>query len=137
MPHFRSRILLGTLFLMAGVAVGLSLAGVFSIDEESVHAPKWVLALLGMLFLGGGISTIVSPRSGIAAWSAGIVVVTITIVSAWVALYGSSAHFSGDIPFLSSSTNVFIARIVFGSVSLLGLAIIVAAALKPWGRGDA
>jgi hypothetical protein len=83
-----------------------------------------------------GLATVVNPQSSLASWSAGTVVISLTVVSAWVALYGPSEQFSGDFPFLSRETNVTIARIVFGCVALLGLAITAAAARKTWGRSD-
>jgi hypothetical protein len=85
---------------------------------------------LGLLFLGGGLAIVANPHSSFASWSAGTVVISVTIVSAWVALYGPSEQFSGDFPFLSRETNVTIARIVFGCVALMGLAITTAAFKK-------
>ena len=119
-----------------GIVIELTVLEVVSIDNSSVHAPDWVIALLDVLCLSGGLAIAFSPENRIAIWSAGSIVITMTIVSAWVAVYGSSEYFSGDLPFISRDTNVLIARIVFACVSLLGLAIIVAAAKKTWGRGD-
>jgi len=123
-----SRPLLTTLLIVAGIVISLVAVGVIPVDPESIHAPNWIIALLGLLFLGGGLATIVNPRSGLASWAAGTVVISITIVSAWVALYGPSEQFSGNFPFFSRETNVTIARIMFGCVAVLGLGITVAAA---------
>ncbi len=130
------RILVGVLLLLAGIVVSLVASGIISVDEDAVHAPKWILALLGLLFAGSGLATLVDPRTSLARWSAGTVVTTITVVSAWVSLFGSNEHFSGDWPFLSDDANVQISRIVFGCVALLGLAMIVAAARKTWNKED-
>ena len=130
------RILTGVLLVVAGIVVGIVASGTISVDEDAVHAPNWILALLGLLFAGGGLATLVDPRTSLARWSAGTVVTTITVVSAWVSLFGSSEHFSGDWPFLSDDANVLVSRIVFGCVSLLGLAMIVAAAKKSWIKED-
>ena len=128
------RILTGVFLLAAGIVVGLIVSGTISVDEDAVHAPNWILALLGLLFAGSGLAVLVDPRTSLARWSAGTVVTTITIVSAWVSLFGPSEHFSGDWPFLSDDANVLVSRIVFGCVSLLGLAMIVAAAKKSWSK---
>ena len=135
--HFKDRMLVSLLLIAVGIVIELAVVDVISIDKSSVHAPDWVVALLGVLCLSGGLAIAFSPESRVAIWSAGALVITMTIVSAWVALYGSSEYFSGDLPFISRDANVIIARIVFACVSLLGLAIIVAAAKKTWGRGDA
>ncbi len=134
--HPKARILSSALLIVAGLVIELTVLDIISIDENLVHAPNWVIALLGILFLSSGLVIVVSPESSIATWSAGTLVIGLTMVSAWVALYGSSEHFSGDWPFISRDTNVIIARIIFGCVSFLGLAIILAAAKKTWGRGD-
>ncbi|MCZ6485696.1 MAG: hypothetical protein O6826_08365 [Acidobacteria bacterium] len=135
--HSKARILTSVLLLVSGLVIELTVLDIIPIDENLVHAPNWVISLLGILFLSSGLVVVVSPESSIASWSAGTLVIAMTLVSAWVAVYGSSEHFSGDLPFISQDTNVIIARIIFGCVSLLGLAIILAAAKKTWGRGDA
>ena len=135
--HSKARILCSALLIVAGLGIELTVLDFISIDDNLVHAPNWVIALLGILFLSSGLVIVVSPESSIATWSAGTLVIGLTMVSAWVAVYGSSDHFSGDLPpFISRDTTVIIARIIFGCVSLLGLAIILAAAKKTWGRGD-
>ena len=121
--------------IAAGIVIELTVIDVIPIDEELVHAPDWIIALCGLLFLCGGLALLASPKSSIATWSAGTLVISMTLISAWVAVYGASEHFSGDFPFLSRDTNVIISRIIFGCVSLLGLAITVAAAKKTWGQG--
>jgi hypothetical protein len=131
-----NRVLPGILLIVAGIAVSLVALDVIQVDPNTVHAPDWILGLLGLLFIGGGLMTVVNPQSSLASWSAGTVVIAITVVFAWVSLYGPAEQFSGDLPFLSRETNVTIARIVFGCVALLGLAITFAAARKTWGRSD-
>lgn len=129
------RPLLSILLIVPGIVISFVAIDVIPVDPESVHAPTWIIGLLGLLFLGGGLATVVNPHSSLASWSAGTVVISLTIASAWVALYGPSDHFSGDFPFLSRGTNVTIARIVFGCVALLGLAI-TAAAFKKIGHWE-
>lgn len=137
MKYSLDRILISIFLIVSGIAVELVAFDIIPIDEKRVHAPNWIIALLGILFLAGGLTIFVNPKSGIARWAAGIVVITITIVSAWVSVFGASEHFAGDWPFLSNDTNVIIARIMFGCIALMGLAIIVAAAKKSWGQNDA
>jgi len=131
-----TRVLLSILLITAGIVVSLVAIDVVQVDPKTVHAPNWILGLLGLLFVGGGLATIARPQSGLASWSAGTVVIAITVVFAWVSLYGPGEQFSGDLPFLSREINVTIARILFGCVALLGLAITVAAAKKTWDRSD-
>jgi hypothetical protein len=129
-----NRPLLSIFLIVPGIVISLVAIDVIQLDPETVHAPNWIIGLLGLLFLGGGLATVVNPHNSLASWSAGTAVISLTIVSAWVALYGPSEQFSGDFPFLSRETNVTIARIVFGCVTLLGLAITAAAARNTWRR---
>jgi hypothetical protein len=124
--------LLSGMFIVAGIVIELTTIDVISIDENLVHAPDWILGLCGLLFLSGGLAIVASPKSSIATWSAGTLVIFMTLISAWVAVYGASEHFSGDLPLLSRDSNVIIARIIFWCVSLLGLAITTAAIKKTW-----
>jgi hypothetical protein len=127
-----NRLLSGVLMIVAGSVIELIVMDVVQIDEELVHAPDWILALCGLLFLSGGLAIAASPKGSIATWSAGTLVISMTVISAWVTVFGASEQFSGDWPFISRGTNVIIARFVFGCVSLLGLAIIGAAVKKTW-----
>lgn len=131
------RIVASILLIVAGVAIVLIAIKAITIDEKLVHAPSWIIGLLGVLFIAGGLAAAFNAESGIAKWAAGTVVITITIVSGWVALYGPEAHFSGNLLFLSRETNVIIARVVFGCVSLLGVGIIAAAIKKTRRPNDA
>ena len=105
---------------------------VIPIDEDLIHSPDWILVLCGLLFLSGGLAINASPKGTIATWSAGTLVISMTVISAWIAVFGASEQFSGDWPFISRGTNVIVSRIVFGCVSLLGLAMIFVAAKKTW-----
>jgi hypothetical protein len=120
------------IFIVAGIVIELTIIDVISIDENLLHAPDWILGLCGLLFLSGGLAIVASPKSSIATWSAGTFVISMTLISAWVAVYGASEHFSGDLLLLSRDSNVIIGRIIFGCVSLLGLVITVAAIKKTW-----
>ena len=128
-----SRLIGSVLFIAAGIVIELTAIDVISIDENLIHAPDGVIALCGLLFVSGGLAIVASPNHRIATWAAGTLVISMTLISGWVAVYGASEHFSGDLPFISRDSNVIISRIIFGCVSLLGLAIIAAAAKKTWG----
>ena len=127
-----SRLVCGLLAIVAGIVIELTAFGVISIDENLGHAPDWIIGLCGLLFLSSGFAVVTNPETGIATWSAGTVVIYMTFISAWVAIYGASEQFSGDLPLIPHGTNVLIARFIFGCVSLLGLAITVAAIKKTW-----
>jgi hypothetical protein len=134
MNHPTSRILVSVSLIIAGIVIELTVIDVISINENLVHAPDWIIALCGLLLLSSGLAGAASPKSAIATWSAGTLVISMTLISAWVAVYGPSEQFSGDFPIIPRDSNVIIARLIFGCVSLLGLAITVAAARKTWSQ---
>lgn len=119
---------MGLFLVGAGVAVELVALGIIPFDAQRIHAPMWVLSLSGVLFLAGGFTVLAPPGSGLAIWCGGAVVVSITAVSAWVALYGPEEGFSGGLPWIPRELDLLIARLMFGCVALLGLAIMAGAA---------
>lgn len=132
MTQGSERTSIGAICLSVGLFIGLVAFGVLPVPEENIHAPRWVIGLIAAMFFGFGLAVLLPPGSSLARWFGGAIVVSMTVVSGWVALFGGSEHFSGDWPFLSRDTNVLIARIVFGCVSLLGLAMIAGAATSSW-----
>lgn len=130
MDKASERTLLGVIFLAVGLFIGLIASGEIAIAEEDLHAPRWILGLIAVAFAGFGLAVLVPLGSRFAPWFGGAIVVSMTLIFGWVALFGAGAQFSGDWPFFSRSANVLIARIVFGCVTLLGLAMIVGAAMK-------
>lgn len=66
---------------------------------------------------------LIAPTHKMARMAAGIAVVGITVICAWVALFGDTRYFSGGLSMFSRDTEVRIARALFGSVAILGVAI--------------
>jgi hypothetical protein len=89
-----------------------------------MNAPRWVVALGGLVFVGGGV-LLLEPAEFLGQLFAGTVAVAMTAISAWVALFGEPHSFSGGLPFLPHEWNVVFARVLFALVALLGLAIVL------------
>ncbi len=117
-------------WLMGALGAAIAAAAVFASDE-SVHAPRWLVALCGAIFaLGGVLASRTMRQPGMRAINAFIAATLLTafaVVGAWVALFadgpytmsagGASVPVGGALP-----------RIAFG----LGAAIVGAAAAFAW-----
>ena len=123
-PHIPSPFF-GLLFLAAGTGImGMGL-GVIPVDPATVHAPMWVLAVCGLVFVLGGVA-VVGARWSRVREAAGIgIVLAMGLIGGWVALFGDSDGFSGGVPFVSPEANVVIARVVFGLGAGMCLALFV------------
>ncbi len=122
-PTPRQKVIFGWIFFLVGLPfIGISF-GIVPIDESTVHAPMWVIGLCGLVFSLAGIMILLGEKSPINNFLGGLLVLSFALIGGWIALFGDSAQFSGGTPLLSDSINVTIARILFGSGSLMCFAI--------------
>jgi len=113
------------LFILTGLVFILMGLDLIAIDESDLNAPKWIIGLCGLVFSLAGIMILLGEKSPLNNLLGGLLVLSFGCIGAWIAIYGDSANFSGGTPFLSESQNVLIARILFGSGSLMCLAIFI------------
>jgi hypothetical protein len=121
----------GLYFMLVGFGVLATPGG-----PRNLHAPLWVVQLIGLIFVLAGAAIVIQGMghangSGelpadapqwmrAAQYFIGVVVFAcFALIGSWVAIGGESRQFSGGIPFVSSLTNVSLARVMFG----LGAAI--------------
>ena len=118
----QERFLLGGFFLLMGILISMAAFGVGPMSDSQMHAPRWVVGVAGVLFASSSV-VLVAPAHRIARVAAGVIVVGLSAICAWVALFGEAQYFGGGTSLFSRSTEVFIARVVFGMVAILGTAI--------------
>lgn len=119
----RARPILAVLCVALGI-YPLSIAlGFVHVGDAQVHAPMWVIALSGIVFLIAGCMILLANRSRANDVLACIVCLLFGVVGMWVALFGASESFSVGMPLLSHDANVKIARGVFGSGAIICFAI--------------
>lgn len=129
MTDAKQKLLVGVFFILMGVLILLAAFGIGPMSGSPMNAPRWVIGLCGIFFLSGGVM-VIAPTQKIATLAAGIAVVGITVICAWIALFGDARYFSGGLSMFSRDTEVVIARALFGAVALLGIAISVNAVRK-------
>jgi hypothetical protein len=66
-----------------------------------------------------GVMVLLGEKSPINNLLGGLLVLSFAVVGGWIAFFGDADQFSGGIPLLTESNNVIIARILFGSGSLV------------------
>lgn len=93
------------------------------VAATSLHAPMWILALCGGIFLIAGIMIVLGNPSRANDLLAGVICLLFGIVGAWIALLGPAEGFSGGLPVLSAAANTTLGRWVFGIGALMCFAI--------------
>ncbi|MAQ94445.1 MAG: hypothetical protein CMM84_13080 [Rhodothermaceae bacterium] len=100
-------------------------AGVVPADPASVHAPGWVLAVCGAVFVLAGVAMLAHRWPAVQSAAGGVICLAFGLVGGWVALFGEAAQFSGGTGLLSRGAEVAVARGVFGVGAVLCLAMFV------------
>ncbi|MEM1055634.1 MAG: hypothetical protein AAGI52_08905 [Bacteroidota bacterium] len=123
--------ILGVLTLGMGLFVTAIGLGIVPVDPANVHAPMWVLAVCGLVFVIGGVAVLAHGRPGIQSAAGLTIVLAFGLVGGWVALFGDAAQMSGGIPFLPRALNVALGR------GLFGIGAVLCFAFFAWGTARA
>jgi hypothetical protein len=130
------KLLTGLFFVVMGVFILLAAFGLGPMSGSAIHAPRWVIGLAGLLFIGSGV-LLIEKFHKLATFMAGFVTIGITVICAWIAVFGEAEYFSSGLSLFSDDTEVLIARVLFGAVAVLGAAITVNAFRKIFAGSDA
>ena len=117
------RALAGFCVVMGLVPLLISM-GAIPVEPGSVHAPRWVVGLAGLVFVVGGIMIFLGPQSGWSDALAAILLASFAAVGGWVSVFGESEYISGGLPLVSRETNIIIARCVFGAGAVVCLLLL-------------
>ena len=122
MSRHQQQMLVGGFLILMGVMISLAAFDTGPMSSASKNAPNWIIGLSGAFFVACG-TLLLKPGPLLAQFVAGISMLSITIICAWIALFGEAQYFSSDWSVLSPTTELMLARSLFGLVALLGLAI--------------
>jgi len=114
--------------LCVGIGVFLLLLAselIPGLQRQSSDAPNSIIALAGLVFFVAGCMAFLGTGSRANDLLAGILCLAFALIGAWVALLSPNEGFSGGLPFVSYDSNVTIARVAFGSGSLICFAIAI------------
>lgn len=115
---------LAGLIAAMGVFVVLMAVDVIPIDPESLHAPRWVPAVGGLVFVLGGLLAAVGPgRPLLKDLLAGLLILGMAAIATWIAFGPGERRFSGGISVgpvgIRGGTGPSFGRIVFGVGAVL------------------
>lgn len=113
--------ILGWVCLLLGIYLMLMALEWLPVEEGSVNAPLWVLALCGIVFICAGLMILLRQHKRLVDWLAALVCFSFAAVGCWVSLYAPAEGFSGGIPFLGQENNVVLARVVFAAGAVICL----------------
>ncbi len=116
------KLVTGAFFILMGALIVLAAFGWGPVSGPPMNAPRCVVGVCGLIFASGGV-VVVAPTRRLASSAVGAVVVGMTVVSAWVALFGDARYFTGSSSMFSRDTDVVVARILFAAVAVLGVAV--------------
>ncbi|NNF07452.1 MAG: hypothetical protein HKN21_11875 [Candidatus Eisenbacteria bacterium] len=98
--------------------------GVIPASEDSIHVPKLILALCGVVFMVGGLAVLFKDAPLWGPLAAAIILGCFASVGIWVGLFSNPNEIQGGIPFLPQETNGKIGKFVFLGGGVLCAAII-------------
>lgn len=120
----------GAIFVVVGGLVAALGAGWIPVDPASVHAPGWVIMLVGLVFALGGVMCYTQPlgrdvNDGLAL----LLLASFAMVGSWVAFGPGEREFSGGGSVggvgMSGRVGSGLGRVVFGFGALLIWAVAV------------
>jgi hypothetical protein len=142
------RLLVGATFTATGAFIMAVGAGIVPVDPETIHAPMWIIAMAGLVFVLGGVMMLAGWLEQEGATPVGtpvttnpiphILVLAIMLCMAAMATWATFAEgeIEGGIalPFVSydSEINQYLGRALFGFGALLCWAVVAAAAFHAW-----
>lgn len=135
---------LGLYFVLVGSTL-LPIPG----GPRNLHAPLWVVALIGAAFMLAGITAVLQGIGGanaagelpaeapralrVAQYVFGVALfASFAALGAWVAFFGDARHFAGGLPLLAHGANVMLARVLFGVCAVATAAATLAYAVAGW-----
>jgi hypothetical protein len=121
----RDRIIIVIVATLAGGFAVLEGTGVTQFGEMANNTPRWVLTMVGVMFLTAALMVFV----GTAGWpnelGATVILGGMALMFGWVSFYGDEAGFSGSGVLISQATGLPVGRIMFG----LGASMCLAGAI--------
>jgi hypothetical protein len=119
----RKRLIWGLILLGSGLFIAALSVNMVPIDESSLHVPRWVLALVSIIFSSTGFLVVLGQNSRGRHLFTGIILFAMSVIGVWIALFGSSEEFYGGLSILPRNVNVAMARILFGFFAMITLEV--------------
>lgn len=99
--------------------------GVVEPDPGQLHAPRWVVAVAGSIFVVLGLYLPFSGSKFSNNLFGALICLSFAAIGGWVALYAEPGSITGGIPFAPKGLNHLLGRGMFGFGALISLAMAV------------
>ena len=119
----RGHLALALSCVLSGGLLILVACGILVDDPDQRHAPDFIIAISGAVFIIAGCMVLVGRQSRYNDLLAAVLCLLFGATGAWVAVYSPGEGFSGGLPLISNEANITLARWVFGLGSLTCFAI--------------
>ncbi len=135
-------------FALVGVWILLVALDVVPTDPSTLYAPRWVMGLCGLVFLGAGALIWINLHGSpwMSDTAAFVIIASMALVASWIAFGPGDRHFGGSIglgPISVGTANSTLGRIVFGfcavttwMIALIPLWRVAASFLRPSLKGQ-
>jgi hypothetical protein len=118
----RDRIILVVAATLVGGFAVLEGAGVTQFGEMANNTPRWVLTMVGVMFLTAALMVFLATAGWPNDLGATVILGGMAVTFGWVSLFGDEAGFSGSGVLISQATGLPMGRIMFGLGALMCLA---------------
>jgi len=118
----RSYALIGAAALLIGLWPIMIAFDIVHAPPDSIHAPRWVLAAAGGVFLLGGCMVFLQAHERLLDLLASALLSIFCALGVWASLFAPAESFSGGLFFLPHEMNVKIGRGVSGFGAMLTFA---------------
>jgi len=110
---------IGIAAILAGIFPIAAATGLIQVDPDSMHAPRWVIASAGGLFLLAGAAILSRRHPFLPSLILPLLLTLFAAVFGWVGLGPGEREFDGGLPFVSGDFNTRLGRGLFGSFGIL------------------
>lgn len=96
-----------------GVLTCLEAFGITDVGNLSADIPRWLLALVGALFIVAALMIVVPMSSAMNHLMASLIITSMGLICGWIGLFGAASGFSGGAAAVAELTGFPLQRVVF------------------------
>ena len=110
----KDRLLVGLIGVGFGALTVLEAYGVTRLGRGTPDAPRWVMVLIGAMFIACGLVAWLGLPRGTSGLFASVIIASMGVVFGWIALFGDAGGFSGGTSVVAELSGFPLQRIAFG-----------------------
>ena len=104
------------------ILIGLD---IIKTEETSIHSPRYIIILGGLVFVGGGLLVLLKKPSILVHIVASLFYLSFSIILWWIAFFSPDHLFTKNSIFMSDELYIYTSRLIFGFIALLTSIILI------------